>query len=228
MDIILPGIPNLRDEEGLPLNPPQLPPPRQPQTTPPQPYKYQQYKDSKASPALQGRPKQGGVDIHATRNGSRLPGEEEEGEEGSLTPGAAGPTLPPRNYNSEYRNNFHHQQQPPRPHPNHTHHHPQVYPQGHSDHGSSSNSHVNLSQDMDGSLLDLADELGGAGGGVEGRTSSTSLHSGSAGGRRSHTDLVTGQGYPREMQNGNYKVSIVINTYTISIVYYSVLYWNLP
>jgi hypothetical protein len=130
---------------------------------------------------------------------------ETEQQTGSANDEAAPPLPPPRNYGSHYRSEFHSKQK---------HHHEWKQSQQHqgdvvgsfhhslSDHGASnaSNSQTNLSQDMDGSLLDLADELGD-----RGRISSTSLHSGSS--RRSQTDLGVASGYQRD---GNYSVSRMI------------------
>lgn len=118
---------------------------------------------------------------------------------------AAPPLPPPRNYSSHYRSEFHSKQSPARS--RQTQNDPASSQHSLSDHGASnaSNSRTNLSQDMDGSLMDLADELGG------GRTSSTSLHSSS--GRRSQTDVGVASRYQRDMPNGKCSVSNWSNSY---------------
>lgn len=112
-------------------------------------------------------------------------------EEGFPGDEAPPPSLPPRNYNSQYRSEFHQQQ-----HQQSSHQNQHGWRQSQSD-NSHTHSHTQLSQDMDGSLLDLADELG------DGRASSTSLHSSSAG-RRSQNEA---SGYPRD---GKYSVRLLL------------------
>lgn len=117
---------------------------------------------------------------------------------GEATP----PLPPPRNYSSQYRSDFHARHSPQHQSPARSRqNHPASSRHSMSDHASNaSNSRTNLSQEMDGSLLDLADELGG------GSHSSLSLHSSS--GRRSQTDLGGASGYQRSMPNEKYSVSL--------------------
>ena len=206
MDLMLPAMPNLRDEEGLPLG--GFPG----KTSPGQEYKYKEYREHVQENG--GNATRLGYDS-LDRNGRIIEVStvgRRERPAGEATP----PSLPPRNYGSQYRSEFHAKQQqqhqhhsPARARQSHTgdpassrhhHHHHQQNPSParsrQSQTSNASNSRTNLSQDMDGSLLDLADELGG------GRASSTSLHSSS--GRRSQTDLA---GYARDMPNGKYSVS---------------------
>lgn len=186
MDIMLPGMPNLRDEDGLPLKY------HQPTAEKEKNYKYKEYREHiKESPTLMQKQHT----VQAQRNGNF------DFSSHTVGPGDRSnelvPVLPPRNYDSQYRNEYHsktsyqHHQSPARAR------------QSHSDHSNASNSRTSLSQGMDGSLLDLADELGNS------RNSSASLHSGS-GGRRSQTDLGGALGYPRDMQNGKYSVSVTV------------------
>lgn len=119
------------------------------------------------------------------------------------------PLPPPRNYSSHYRSEFHTKQGRSRQNPVDSSSSRQnqidLASSQHSlsDHRTSnaSNSRTNLSHDMDGSLLDLADELGG-------RTSSSSLHSSS--GRRSQTDLSVPYGHQRDLPSGKYSVRKIV------------------
>ena len=157
----------------------------------------------------------------STRNGSGVEAPSTPSSESSMRQRSFSdlPPLPPRNYNSQYRSDFHAKFSQPGPgrgqqgqaEQGGSHTNVARGQQGHSEQGSSrSNSRTNLSQDMDGSLLDLADELGDN----EGRASSTSLHSGGSGSRRGHTDLGMGPGtgvalgHPQGVQNGGRSVSV--------------------
>ena len=176
----VPEIPNLHDEEGLPLDHhgQQAPPPIKKEPR----YKYQGYK------------------MHVMENNDH--GHQEMKVQNSTnvadhvssiaTSNEGPPGLPPRNYNSQYRLRFHSASGQLQSSPRHTMSSPR-HTIHHSEQGSSSNV-GDLSQDMGGSLLDLADELGGENSPV------------SSSGRWSQTEMGGASGYSKDMRRGKYSV----------------------